>query len=331
MKALVTGGCGFIGSHLVRILLEEGISVRILDLPDVSRENLRDLDFEDVQGDIRDREDVSRALEGVQWLFHTAANPHLWARDKGAFHSTNVEGTRTVLEAASQAELERVVYTSTESILVPPRAEEPITEDSSPRLEDMVGPYCRSKYLAEQEALRRADEGLPVVIVNPTMPVGPGDRRLTPPSRMILDFLEGKISAYMGCPLNLVHVRDVSWGHLLAARKGTIGKRYILGGENLTDHRVFEMLAEIDGRRAPRLKVPGVAALAYAHLSEFVANHFTGKPPMAGITGVRLALRGPQFDSQKAVRELGLPRTPIRQALEEAVHWFRENGFLVER
>jgi dihydroflavonol-4-reductase len=326
--SLVTGGAGFIGRHLVQQLVERGQRVRVLDIAPSD-------DFDDqvdvITGSILEPETVHRALEGVDHLYHLAANPYLWAPRKAAFEETNLLGTRIVLGEAERAKLKRVVHTSTESVLKSYRHRHngPISEDTQHlSVDDMPGAYCRSKFLAEVEARKAAERGLPIVIVNPTLPVGPGDRNLTPPTHMILQFLRGGIPAFFNCQLNMIDVRDAALGHILACEKGRPGERYVLGGESLDLSQLLASLQDITGRPMPKVRVPCWLALATGVISEFVSDHISHKPPVAPLTGVRLACLPTTLDSTKAMKELGLPCTPIRAALTEAVAWLEEEGYL---
>jgi dihydroflavonol-4-reductase len=267
-------------------------------------------------------------VEGCDTVFHLAANPTLWAADPRVFHSVNTEGTATVLEAAAKAGVDRTVHTSTESILALARGRGIVSETTDPTLHDMVGAYTRSKLLAEQEAMRRARNGEPVVIVNPTLPVGPGDVNLSPPGRLILDFLNGRVPAYVPCVLNLIDVRDVAAGHILAAERGRPGERYILGNENLPVANFFGTLAELTGLRAPRLCLPLWAGWVTAAVMEGIATFITQRPPMASREGLAVARRSRPFDSSRAVRELGLTPRPVRQALADACAWFVRMGWV---
>lgn len=326
MRTIVTGGAGFVGAHLVRALLDAGREVVVVEKPGANLENLEGLAAEVVLVDLREEGAIRPHLHAGDTLFHVAGTPHLWTRDREEFHRTNVLATRHALAAAKDAGVGRVVYTSTESILGSARNGHPWNEETRATIDDMPGPYCRSKFEAEQEALGWASRGLPVVVVNPTLPVGPGDVNLTPPTRMIADFLEGKIPAYIDATLNLIDVRDVARGHILAAERGTPGQRYVLAGENLPVLRIFEMLGEITGIAPPSFSIPHTIALVVAYLSESWADHVTGSPPRATVTGVRLARRFGGFDGAKAIRELGLAPRPVRQALEAEVDWLRSRG-----
>ncbi len=327
-RALVTGGAGFVGSHLVRLLAERGVAVRVLDRPGVNTVNLDGFAVDLRWGDVRDPEAVARAMDGCDTVFHLAAIPNLWAPDRRSFHSVNTEGTRAVLDAAAKVGVARTVYTSTESILALGRGSGMVTEGTEAALEDMVGAYTRSKFLAEQEAVRRARDGQPVVIVNPTLPVGPGDVNLTPPGRLILDFLNGRVRAYVTWTLNLIDVRDVAAGHILAAERGRPGERYILGHENLSAAAFFALLADITGLTPPRLRLPHWAGWATAAVMEGIASLATKRSPMACREGVVLARRARPFDSTRAIRELGLTPRPVRQALTDACAWFVRMGWV---
>ncbi len=323
--SLVTGGGGFIGMHLVKQLLDQGEAVKVLEISDT----IFPKEVEVIQGSITDVDTVRFALKGVDRLFHLAANPYLWAHNKKIFDQVNYEGTRVVLSEAKRANIKKVVHTSTESILSTRTSKnQPIHSSVIPILEDMPGPYCRSKFLAEQEAFKAAQEGLPVVIVSPTLPIGPGDRRLTPPTQMILNFLNHKIPAYLDCKLNVVDVRDVARGHILAAERGRPGERYILGNQNIQLSELLQLLEEISGLVMPKTKIPHWLALIFSVFSELTADYITRKPPQAPLTGVRLAGRSLFFESDKAVRELGFKQNSIRQALIDQVEWLLQEGYV---
>lgn len=326
---LVTGGSGFIGRHLVEALLRRGERMRVLDLRPIAPlpENV-----ELAVGSITDAAQVARAMAGCDRVFHLAANPNLWAPDARSFDAVNHQGTRRMLEAAQKAGVERFVYTSTESILKSYRAPKTsaralIDERVVLGLDDMPGPYCRSKYLAEQAAREAAAGGLPVVIVNPTMPIGPGDALLTPPSRMILGFLNGETPAYLDCEFNLVDARDVAAGQVLAAEKGRIGERYILGNANLSLGQLLAELERLSGVRMPRTRIPYALALVSAWVSEGLSA-LTKKPPVAPLTGVRLARTSMAFDCSKARSELGWQCRPLEASLIDAMRWMSGQGLL---
>ncbi|HNB27084.1 MAG TPA: NAD-dependent epimerase/dehydratase family protein [Alphaproteobacteria bacterium] len=326
---LVTGGSGFIGRHLVDALLARGERVRVLDLRPIAPvpENV-----ELALGSITDAAHVARAVAGCDRVFHLAANPNLWAPDPKSFDAVNHQGTRRMLEAAQKAGVARFVYTSTESILKSYRAPKTsqralIDETVVLGLDDMPGPYCRSKYLAEQAAREAAAGGLPVVIVNPTMPIGPGDGLLTPPSRMILGFLNGETPAYLDCEFNLVDARDVAAGQVLAAEKGRVGERYILGNVNLSLGELLASLQRLSRLTMPKARVPYALALVSALVSEGLAN-ITKKPPMAPLTGVRLARTSMAFDCSKARNELGWQCRTLDASLVDTMRWMSGLGLL---
>lgn len=327
---LVTGGAGFIGQHVVGLLLARGERVRVLDIAT----GVVSSDVEWIRGSICDAGTVRQALKGIDRLFHLAANPNLWDRDKRVYERVNHQGTRTVLEEASRVDLERIVYTSTESILAGgdrktrEGGKDHVNVSNSLGLSDMKGPYCRSKYLAEQAALQAANRGQPVVVVTPTLPIGPGDYRQTPPTKMLLGFLNEKVPAYMECGLNLVDVRDVAMGHILAAEYGRNGERYILGGENVFLSELLLVMEELTGIRRPRIRIPYWAALGAATISELISDYITRRPPLAPLTGVRLAARPLFLDNSVAVRELGFAPMPLRTALRDAIEWFEDAGYL---
>ena len=324
---VVTGGTGFVGAAVVRRLVGAGHHVRVLVRPRTDRRLLAGLPVDVVEGDLTDAASLRACLRGSRLLFHVAAMYSLWAKDRSAFYDVNVEGTRRILQAAGEAGTQRVVYTSTVGALGLPADGRPGTEETPVSLGDMAGDYKRSKYLAEEVAREFAGRGLPVVIVNPSTPIGPGDIKPTPTGQMIVDFLRGKMWAYLDTGLNLVDVDDVAAGHQLAAERGTVGQRYILGGRDLTLREIFAMLGRIAGLRPPRVKVSAGMILPIAVLSEWIADHVTGRPPLVAVNAVRMSRKRMFFDPAKAVRELGLPQSPVEDALARAVAWFRANGY----
>jgi dihydroflavonol-4-reductase len=325
MKSLVTGGTGFVGAHVVRALLQRGDAVRALVRADSPRSNLEGLEVEIVEGDLCDEGTLGAVVEGCELLFHCAADYRLGAPNPDALYRTNVEGTRAILAAASAAEVRRVVYTSSVGALGLHADGSPADENTPVELEDMIGHYKRSKFLAERVAQEWAERGLDVVIVNPSTPVGELDIKPTPTGQIILDFLEGRMPAYVDTGMNLVDVRDVAVGHLLAADRGRSGRRYILGCRNMSLREMLEHLATITGRKAPRLRLPHWIPLAAAHASERVAR-LTGGTPRITVEAVRMSQYRMYFDSGRAVRELGIPQSSVVAALERAVEWFREQG-----
>jgi dihydroflavonol-4-reductase len=332
MKALVTGGTGFVGSHVVRALIDDGVAVRVLARPGSDRRALAGLPIEIAEGDLAEPRSLPAALHGVDELYHVAADYRLWAPDPAVLYRVNVGGTRALLLAAAAAGVARVVYTSSVGALGIPADGRPGTEETPVQLADMVGDYKRSKFLAEREAADAAERGVPVVIVNPSAPVGPWDWKPTPTGRMLVDYLKGRMLAYLATGLNIVHVRDVARGHVLAARRGRPGERYILGHAdgNLELRAIFERLAPHTGIAAPRLRLPQGVALWFGAGAELVAR-VTGKEPIASRTAVRMAAKRMFFDPAKAIRELNLPQTPVDQALRDAVDWFWANGYAPRR
>jgi dihydroflavonol-4-reductase len=328
MKALVTGTTGFVGGAVARALLKAGIDVRVLVRPDSDLRNLTGLKVEQAIGDLRDRESLKRALSGCTQLYHVAAHYALWARDPSVFYDINVTGTRTLLETAQQLGTERIVYTSTIGAIGLPVGGGTGTEDTPVVLTQMAGHYKRSKYLAEQEVLKMAKAGLPVVIVNPSAPVGEGDVKPTPTGQLIVDFMKGRMWAYIETGMNLVDVDDVAIGHLRAMERGRPGERYILGNRNLSLREIFDILSRLTGVPSPRLKLPWQAILPLAYLNRWMADYVTHKSPRIPLEGIRMAKYCMHYDCSKAIRELGVPQTPVEVALEKAVRWFRQYGYV---
>jgi dihydroflavonol-4-reductase len=328
MDALVTGGTGFVGANLARELLGGGATVRVLARRGGDRRGLAGLKVEIVEGDLLDAASLARACVGVHTVYHVAADYRLWAPDPAVLHRVNVEGTRAMLEAAGATGARRVVYTSTVGALGIPKDGAPGTEDTPVSLADMVGAYKASKFLAEQVALDYARRGLPVVVVNPSAPIGPWDVKPTPTGQMVVDFMSGKMFATLDTGLNLVHVRDVARGHVLAAQRGKVGEKYILGAArgNVSLAEIGRLLSEITGRRPPRLRVPYALAWCGAACMEMVAR-LTGGAPKVPLTAVRMARKRMYFSPAKAIRELGLPQTDVREALRDAVEWFAAHGY----
>jgi dihydroflavonol-4-reductase len=321
-RTLVTGATGFLGWHLARALCERGHQVRALVRPGSS---LRELSAEPVTGDVRDFTALERAVSGCDYVFHAAADYRLWTPDPRSMYQSNVDGTRNVLSAAERAGVKRIVYTSTVGCIGIPASG--IGDEESPvSLADMSGHYKRSKWLAEQIAIEKARAGLPVVIVNPTAPVGDHDFKPTPTGKIVLDFLRNRLNAYVDTGLNLVAARDVAEGHLLAAERGRSGERYILGCENLTLQQILTKLAAITARPAPHTRIPYSVAFAAGAVSTAFAR-FTGKPPLVPLEAVRMSRKKMFVTHGKAARELGYAPGPVESALERSVAWFRDNGY----
>ena len=326
MKALVTGATGFVGGAVARALVNSGIDVRVLARAGADLQNLQGLTVERVEGDLRDPASLRKSLTGCRQLYHVAAHYALWAKDPSIFYDVNVTGTKNLLEAAREAGTERIVYCSTIGAIGLPPGGGLGTEETPVSIEQMAGHYKRSKYLAEQEVLKLAKAGLPVVIVNPSAPVGAGDVKPTPTGQIIVDFMKGRMPAYIETGMNIVDVDDVAAGHLLAMQKGRIGERYILGNKNLMLREVFEILSRLTGVKAPTIKLPRLAILPLAYLNQWIAN-LTGRPPRIPLEGVKMAKYKMHYDCSKAIRELGIPQTPPEVALEKAVRWFRDHGY----
>ncbi|HVN03998.1 MAG TPA: hopanoid-associated sugar epimerase [Bryobacteraceae bacterium] len=319
---LVTGASGFLGWHVARALTERGHRVRALVR---CSSKIRDLDVEAVTGDLRDPDSLARAVAGCGLVFHVAADYRLWAADERELYRSNVDGTRNILEAARDAGVDRVVYTSTVGCIGVPYGGEG-NEDYPVSLADMKGAYKRSKFMAEQVALEFAASGLPVEIVNPTAPVGDHDIKPTPTGKIVLDFLKGDMPAFIDTGLNVVDARDVALGHVLACERGRSGERYILGSENLTLQQILGRLAAITERPAPTLKLPYAVAYAAGMVTTGWAR-LTGTPPRAPLDAVRMARKKMFVSHAKAARELGFAPGPAEGALARAVEWFRTNGY----
>jgi dihydroflavonol-4-reductase len=327
MKTFVTGATGFIGASIVRELLQEGREVRVLVRPASNLANLKGLDVETWSGDLLDAASLKQALKGCDVLYHAAADYRLWTRTPEEMFRTNVDGTVAILEAALANDLTKVIYTSSVGTLGYNSDGTPGTEDTKVELADMVGPYKKSKFLAEREAERFIARGLPLVIVNPSTPVGPWDIKPTPTGKIIVDFLKRKMPAYLDTGLNLIAVEECARGHILAERHGAPGRKYILGNANLSLCDIFVMLEKITGIPAPKVRLPYAPVLAAAWLNAGLSR-ITGREPLIPLAGVRMAAHHMYFDSGRAVRELGLPQTPVYEALERAVEWFRAHNYV---
>ena len=328
MTTLVTGASGFLGSHLTRALVERGHRVRVLVRPASRLDAILGVACEVVYGDLRDKPSLASAMRGIDRVFHAAADYRLSTRDSRAVYETNVTGTTNLLDVCRSVDIDRFVYTGSVATIAPMSSRGPLpNEASTVRLEDMVGHYKRSKFLAEEAVFAAAGEGMPVVVVNPTTPVGPGDWKPTPTGRIIVDFMQGRMPAYVRTGLNLVPVEDVAAGHILAAERGLIGQRYILGGRNMHLKEIFEALAAITGRRAPTIRIPHALAIAVAHVSEAIAR-VSDRDPAVPLEGARMARSIMFVDTTKAQHELGFQAGSVDAALERAVRWYSDHGYI---
>jgi dihydroflavonol-4-reductase len=327
MRALVTGATGFVGAAVARALVREGWQVRVLARAGSDRRNIQALPVEVSEGNLADRPSLDRALNGCEALFHVAADYRLGAPDPRQLYQTNVEGTRSILEASRQAGVSRVVYTSSVATVGIPADGSPGNEDTPVGVADMIGHYKRSKFLAEQLVREAAQSGTPVVIVNPSTPIGPGDVKPTPTGQVVLDAAAGRMPAYVDTGLNIVHVDDVAAGHLLAFHRGRPGERYILGGQDMTLREILFEIAQLVGRKPPRVRLPTAVVLPIAYVAEAVAR-VTGRPGRITLEAVRMSRKRMFFSSDKARRELGYQWRPPTEALRDAIAWLREQGSL---
>jgi dihydroflavonol-4-reductase len=328
MQAFITGATGFLGSHVARVLCEQGAKLRLLVRATSNMKNLQGLPAETATGDLRDPGSLEKAMAGCDTVFHVAADYRLWVRDPQEMYSSNVEGTRALLHAARTNNVRRLVYTSSVATIGFKTSGSLADEDSPVSLSDMIGHYKRSKFMAEQVALEAGRSGMHVVTVNPTTPVGEGDVKPTPTGRIVLDFLKRKFPAYVETGLNLVDVRECARGHVVALERGQPGHRYILGGENLTLKQILDKLGDITGLPSPKLKLPYIFAFATGVMDETITGRMLNKEPRATIDAVRMGKKMMFATSAKAERELGWKIVPVNDALRRAVEWFRANGYV---
>lgn len=328
-SAFLTGGTGFVGASLARLLLAKGLRVKALARKNGDRRNLDGLDVEIVEGGLFDAEAVRAGCAGARYVFHVAADYRLWAPDATEMYRANVDATESVIRAAAKAGAERVVHCSSVAAVRPPHDKTPVDETHEyASVSGVVSDYKKSKYLSDVLARRLAkEEGLPVVVVNPAAPIGPRDIKPTPTGRIVTDFLNGRMPSYIDTGLNVVHVSDVAEGHWLAATKGRVGERYILGGENLTLKQVLDLLSAVSGRPAPRFKTPYAVAYAFGAVDTALAR-LRGTEPMAPLDAIKMARHYMWFSSEKAKRELGYAPRPVKSALQDAANWFQANGYV---
>ena len=329
MTTLVTGAAGFLGSHVARQLVERGDQVRVLLRPTSTNRAISDLSLEYVTGDLRDEASLDRAMAGVKRVFHVAADYRLWARRSKDIYDSNVGGTKNMVEAAKRAGVEQFVYTSTVATIAVDRPALP-NESTDSKLEEMVGHYKRSKWLAEKEVLEAAKKGFPAIVAMPTTPVGPGDWKPTPTGKIVLDFLNGKVPGYVETGLNFVGVEECAAGHLLISEKGKIGERYLLGAENMTLKQLLDTLAGITGLPAPKLKIPHAVALGVAY-ADTAFSRLIGKEPRIPVEGVKIAQHMMFVDCSRAQRDLGFKPGSVAAALGRAVRWYEANGYVSAR
>jgi dihydroflavonol-4-reductase len=330
MKAFVTGATGFVGSHVARVLAEQGADLRLLVRSSSDPRNIQTLNADRVIGDLRDPLSIEKAMSGCDVVFHVAADYRLWVRDPQQMYLANVDGTRAVLEAARKNKVRRVVYTSSVATMGFTSNGRPADEDFPASLDNMIGHYKRSKFMAEEVALEAARGGLEVVVVNPTTPVGEMDIKPTPTGRIVVDFLKKKFPAYVDTGLNLVDVTECARGYVAALEKGRTGERYILGGENLTLKEILDKLAAITGLPSPKVKLPYAVALATGVVDEVVTGRILGREPRATIDAVRMGRKKMFVSCAKAERELGWKTVAVDDALRRAVEWFRANGYATQ-
>jgi dihydroflavonol-4-reductase len=328
MKALVTGATGFVGSHVARLLAAQGADLRFLVRASSNTANIQGLKAEVVTGDLRDAASLKKAMQGCEYVFHVAADYRLWVRNPEEMYRANVEGTREIIRAARETGVRRVIYTSSVATMGFTSTGAIVDESSPVSLKNMIGHYKRSKFMAEQIALEAGEKGAGVVVVNPTTPVGEQDIKPTPTGRIIVDFLDRKFPAYVDTGLNLADVREVARGHLLAMEKAVPGRRYILGGENLTLKAILDRLAALTGLPSPRVRVPHAVAMAFAVFDQFFTGTILRKEPRATIEAVRMGRKKMFASSARAETELGYKIVPVDDALRRAIHWFQAHGYV---
>lgn len=327
MKAFVTGATGFVGSHVARALADQGAELRLLMRPTSRTDNIADLRAEVALGDLRDPESLRNTMTGCEFVFHVAADYRIWVRDPDEMYRANVEGTKAIIGAARESGVRRVVYCSSVATMGFTETGQIVDEDTPVSLDDMIGHYKRSKFLAEQVALEAGRAGADVVVVNPTTPVGENDIRPTPTGHIIVDFLLRKFPAYVDTGLNLVDVKEVARGHLLAMEKARPGERYILGGENLTLKQILDQLSAVTGLPSPKLRVPHAVAMTFAAFDQFFTGVVRNREPRATIDAVKMGRKKMFASSAKAERELGYTVVPVENALRRAVEWFQAHGY----
>jgi len=327
MLAFVTGATGFVGSHVARALAAQGADLRLLVRSGSDLRNIQELQAERVMGDLRDAVSLKKAVAGCDVVFHVAADYRLWVRDPDEMYRSNVEGTKAILEASRKSKVRRVVYTSSVATMGFQSNGHLANEESPVSLANMIGPYKRSKYMAEELAIEAGKSGMDVVVVNPTTPVGERDIKPTPTGRIVVDFLKKKFPAYVDTGLNLVDVAECAQGHIAALEKGRSGERYILGGENLTLKQILDRLADITGLPSPKIKVPYVVALATGVVDQVVTGYIRNREPRATIDAVRMGRKKMFVSSGKAEHDLGWKTVPVDAALRRAVEWFQANGY----
>ena len=327
MLAFVTGATGFVGSHVARVLAEQGADLRLLVRSESNLQNIQELKADQVTGDLRDAASLKKAVAGCDVIFHVAADYRLWVRDPDEMYRSNVQGTQAILDAAREARVRRVVYTSSVATMGFTSNGHVADESSPVSLANMIGPYKRSKFMAEEIAMEAGRSGMDVVVVNPTTPVGERDIKPTPTGRIVVDFLKRKFPAYVDTGLNLVDVTECARGHVSALEKGKSGERYILGGENLTLKQILDKLAVITGLPSPKIRVPYVVALATGVVDQVVTGYIRKREPRATIDAVRMGRKKMFVSSSKAERDLGWQTASVDNGLRRAVEWFQTNGY----